>query len=50
MGAELVAFGGAFLATRLLAWIGKQIGVPTIVFFMTAGIWPDEPWARVGKC
>lgn len=38
MGNELVALGGAFLAAGLLARIGRGIGLPTIPFFIAAGI------------
>ncbi|MEX2553766.1 MAG: cation:proton antiporter [Actinomycetota bacterium] len=38
MGDELVALGGAFLAAGLLARIGRRIGLPTIPFFILAGI------------
>src|SRR5262245_33120481 len=38
MGDQLVALGGAFLAAGLLARVGRRIGVPTIPFFMLAGI------------
>jgi CPA2 family monovalent cation:H+ antiporter-2 len=38
MGDELVALGGAFLAAGLLARLGRRIGMPTIPFFMLAGI------------
>lgn len=34
----LVALGGAFLAAGLLARMGRSIGLPTIPFFMMAGI------------
>lgn len=34
----LVALGGAFLAAGLLARMGRRIGLPTIPFFMMAGI------------
>jgi monovalent cation:H+ antiporter-2, CPA2 family len=34
----LVALGGAFLAAGLLARLGKRVGLPTIPFFMLAGI------------
>lgn len=35
---SLVALGGAFLAAGLLARLGRHIGLPTIPFFMAAGI------------
>lgn len=38
MGNELIALGGAFLAAGLLARIGRGIGLPTIPFFIVAGI------------
>ena len=38
MGDTLVAVGGAFLAAGLLARFGRKIGLPTIPFFMLAGI------------
>ena len=38
MGGTLVAVGGAFLAAGLLARAGRRIGLPTIPFFMAAGI------------
>src|SRR5687767_3528076 len=34
----LVALGGAFLTAGLLARLGKRVGMPTIPFFMAAGI------------
>lgn len=34
----LVALGGAFLAAGLLARVGRRIGLPTIPFFMAAGV------------
>ena len=34
----LVALGGAFLVAGLLARLGRQAGLPTIPFFMAAGI------------
>lgn len=45
MADALVALGGAFLAAALLARIGLRIGLPTIPFFMAAGIFfgPDTP-------
>ena len=45
MADALVALGGAFLAAGLLARIGLRIGLPTIPFFMAAGIFfgPDTP-------
>lgn len=38
MGDTLVAVGGAFLAAGILARAGRRIGLPTIPFFMAAGI------------
>ena len=38
MGNILVAVGGAFLAAGILARAGRRIGLPTIPFFMAAGI------------
>ena len=38
MGAELVALGGALLASALLARTGRRVGLPTIPFFMLAGV------------
>src|ERR1700754_120198 len=38
MGNELVALGGAFLAAGLLARLGRRVGLPTIPFFMLAGV------------
>ncbi|HYN99035.1 MAG TPA: cation:proton antiporter, partial [Actinomycetota bacterium] len=38
MGDELVALGGAFLVAGLLARIGRRVGLPTIPFFIAAGI------------
>ena len=38
MGDALVALGGALLAAGLLARLGRRIGLPTIPFFMLAGI------------
>ena len=35
---SLVALGGAFLAAGLLARLGRRIGLPTIPFFMAAGV------------
>ena len=34
----LVALGGSFLAAGLLARLGRKVGMPTIPFFMAAGI------------
>ena len=38
MGDELIALGGAFLAAGLLARVGRRVGLPTIPFFIAAGI------------
>ncbi|MGQ0617798.1 MAG: cation:proton antiporter [Acidimicrobiia bacterium] len=38
MGDELVALGGALVAAGLLARLGRRVGLPTIPFFMFAGI------------
>jgi len=38
VGRELIALGGAFLASGLLARAGRRLGLPTIPFFMAAGI------------
>ena len=38
MGDTLIAIGGAFLAAGILARAGRRIGLPTIPFFMVAGI------------
>jgi CPA2 family monovalent cation:H+ antiporter-2 len=38
VGETLVAVGGAFLAAGLLARLGRRIGLPTIPFFMVAGV------------
>ena len=38
IGEQLVALGGAFLAAGLLARAGRRIGLPTIPFFIAAGI------------
>ncbi|HUF84772.1 MAG TPA: cation:proton antiporter [Acidimicrobiia bacterium] len=38
MGDTLVAVGGAFLAAGILARAGGRIGLPTIPFFMAAGV------------
>lgn len=35
---ELVALGGAFLAAGILGRLGRGVGLPTIPFFMAAGI------------
>lgn len=38
MGDSLVALGGAFLAAFFLARVGRRVGLPTIPFFMAAGV------------
>lgn len=38
MGNILIAVGGAFLAAGILARAGRRVGLPTIPFFMAAGI------------
>lgn len=38
MGNTLIAVGGAFLAAGILARAGLRIGLPTIPFFMAAGV------------
>lgn len=38
MGDALVGLGGAFLAAGVLARVGRRIGLPTIPFFMVAGV------------
>lgn len=38
MGDELIALGGAFMVAGLLARIGRRVGLPTIPFFIVAGI------------
>jgi monovalent cation:H+ antiporter-2, CPA2 family len=38
MGDQLVALGGAFLAAGVLARMGRRVGLPTIPFFMLAGV------------
>jgi K+:H+ antiporter subunit KhtU len=38
MGRELIVLGVAFLLAGLLARAGRQVGLPTIPFFMAAGI------------
>jgi monovalent cation:H+ antiporter-2, CPA2 family len=38
VGEQLIALGGAFLAAGLLARAGRRVGLPTIPFFMLAGI------------
>lgn len=34
----LIALGGAFLVAGALARLGRRVGLPTIPFFMAAGI------------
>jgi CPA2 family monovalent cation:H+ antiporter-2 len=38
MDNQLVALGGAFLAAGVLARLGRRVGLPTIPFFMLAGV------------
>ena len=38
MGHELIVLGIAFLLAGLLARAGRRVGLPTIPFFMAAGI------------
>src|SRR6201999_5204 len=38
VGNQLVALGGALVAAGLFARFGRRIGLPTIPFFMLAGI------------
>lgn len=38
MADTLVAIGGAFLAAALCARLGRRVGLPTIPFFMVAGL------------
>lgn len=38
MGDALVGIGGAFLAAGLFGRLGRRVGLPTIPFFMVAGI------------
>jgi len=38
VGDTLIAVGGAFLAAGILARLGRRIGLPTIPFFMAAGV------------
>jgi monovalent cation:H+ antiporter-2, CPA2 family len=38
LGDELIALGGAFLVAGLLARLGRRVGLPTIPFFILAGI------------
>lgn len=49
MGELLVAIGGALLAAGLFARVGRRIGLPTIPFFMVAGILlgPNTPGLAV---
>ena len=49
MGELLVAIGGALLAAGLFARLGRRIGLPTIPFFMVAGIvlGPNTPGVAV---
>jgi CPA2 family monovalent cation:H+ antiporter-2 len=38
MGDTLIGIGGAFLAAGIFARLGRRLGLPTIPFFMVAGI------------
>jgi monovalent cation:H+ antiporter-2, CPA2 family len=38
VGDQLVALGGAFLAAGVFARLGRRVGLPTIPFFMLAGV------------
>lgn len=38
MANELIALGGAFLAAGFLGRLGRRVGLPTIPFFMAAGV------------
>jgi monovalent cation:H+ antiporter-2, CPA2 family len=38
VGDALIGIGGAFLAAGILARLGRRVGLPTIPFFMAAGI------------
>ncbi|MGH9032627.1 MAG: cation:proton antiporter [Acidimicrobiia bacterium] len=51
MGETLVAVGGAFLAAGVFARVGRRIGLPTIPFFMAAGIifGPNTPGIALVK-
>ena len=51
MGNELIALGAAFLAAAVLARAGRRIGLPTIPFFMAAGILlgPNTPGVELFK-
>lgn len=49
MGDTLIAIGGAFLAAGIFARFGRRVGLPTIPFFMAAGIvfGPNTPGLAV---
>lgn len=49
MGETLVAIGGAFLAAGIFGRFGRRVGLPTIPFFMAAGILfgPNTPGLTV---
>lgn len=49
MGDALVAIGGAFLAAGIFGRFGRRVGLPTIPFFMAAGILfgPNTPGLTV---
>jgi monovalent cation:H+ antiporter-2, CPA2 family len=51
VGDTLVAVGGAFLAAGILARAGRRIGLPTIPFFMAAGVifGPNTPGIALVK-
>ena len=51
VGDQLVALGGAFLAAGVLARFGRRVGLPTIPFFMLAGIifGPNTPGHRARR-
>jgi CPA2 family monovalent cation:H+ antiporter-2 len=38
VGEQLLALGGAFLVAGLFARLGRRVGLPTIPFFMAAGV------------
>jgi monovalent cation:H+ antiporter-2, CPA2 family len=45
MGDALIGIGGAFLAAGIFARLGRRLGLPTIPFFMVAGVLfgPETP-------
>jgi CPA2 family monovalent cation:H+ antiporter-2 len=49
MGDTLIAVGGALLAAGVLARLGRRVGLPTIPFFMVAGVLfgPHTPGVRL---